>query len=453
MSVKIEIDFQKYISHLSGLISKFNIGYLLLLSLALHLFVISIPQEGYVFDEAHYVPAALKTLELQPANVEHTPLAKIMIAVSISIFGNYWFSWRFPIVLTSIASLYVFYLLSKHFLTEKYALYATAFLSFDIIFFVHGSIFVLDMPAILFGLLGVLLYFEKEYKLSAVSFGLSFLMKELGLLFLSVVVLYHFLGNLRLKSLRNINNWKTSVVFILVLLLVGGGGLWLYDVVYKPYSGVTVFTNERNNVVIDSNQTPITTETIITNSTSLSLITNPIDHIKFALSYFSGLAPNVVTPESNFRPPWSWIFPVGNILNSPQYLVIAVSTGNTSKIFVNWVSQITPTVEYILVPTLLTLCYRSIKKTKLQNTTGKISLLFLCWILIAYVPWLIEGIFIQRFTFNYYILYTIPILALSIPVFWDTLPLSETTKKEGLFLHLTLTVLIFLYFYPVVLFR
>ncbi|UZK69303.1 phospholipid carrier-dependent glycosyltransferase [Sphingomonas sp. S1-29] len=48
-----------------------------------------------VFDEVHYVPAARTMLALaEPANVEHPPLAKELIAIGIALFGDNPIGWR-----------------------------------------------------------------------------------------------------------------------------------------------------------------------------------------------------------------------------------------------------------------------------------------------------------------------------------------------------------------------
>ena len=430
---------------IKSILASFNIGHLLLLSLALHLFIISFPQDGFIFDEAHYVPAAIKTLNLEPANAEHTPLAKIIIALSIAVFGNYWFAWRFPIVIMSIVSLYIFYLLSRRFMTDHYALYATAFLSFNIIYFVHGSIFVLDMPAILFGLLGIHLYFSQRYSYSALSFGLSFLMKELGLFFLGTMLIYHLLTHFKVP---NLNQIKKVAGFLLVILLVSGGGLWIYDFVFKPTTGASVFTNAQLTLVKDTNGTVLTTITTLNNITSFAYITNPVEHLKFSWNYFSGLSPNIITSDTDYRPPWSWILPIGNIFNSPKYLSVTVSYGDVSKIILNWVSQISPTVDYLYIPILLTAVHQAFK-----GKNKKEGILLSSWLSISYIPWLILGLFVQRMTFNYYYIYTIPALALGIPLFWSKIIKNEKTRNIILFTHLSLTFLFFLYFFPVVLIR
>jgi len=452
MSVKIEISLQSFknlYNYLWSLLSKFNIGHLLLLSFALHLFSIPFPSDGgMIFDEVHYLKAVRATLQMLPANAEHMPLAKIVIALSVSIFGDYWFAWRFPIVLMGVASLYVFYRIAKRFMSERYALFATAMLSFDVIFFIHGSIFVLDMPAILFGLLGMELYFAKKYNWSAVAFGISFLMKELGLFFLGAIFVYHMATHLKLKELKSKPNLRKFAVFLVVLLLIGGGGLWIYDIIFKPTTGTIIYQSITKTVIVDQNGNPISTQTQIQNVTKANAITNPVEHIKFSWDYFSGLAPAIVTPESQFRPPWSWTMPIGNIFNSPHYLTVVIIVGGISKTTIDWISQITPFVEYFFLPIIAIAVYNLIKKKDDQ-----LGILLTSWIIVSYVPWLIEGIFVQRFTFNYYILYTIPAFALGIPYVWNTVIKNVKIRRMVMLIHLTLTVVFFLYFFPVVLIR
>lgn len=456
MNLKIEMDIGKIFKFGYDKLSKFNIGNLLLLSLALHLFAMSFPSDGgMIFDEAHYVPAALTTLQLQPANAEHTPLAKIVIAISIAIFGNYWFAWRFPIVIMCLISLYIFYRIAQRFMPENYALLATAFLSFDIIYFIHGSIFVLNMPAIMFGLLGIERYLAKSYKWSAVAFGISFLMYEVELLFLGAILIYHVATQLKgaydsskthSKSyFRNIN-LKKFTTFLIVLLLVGGGGLWLYDAVYKPTSGATIY----ENVIVDQDGIPITTETI-TNYTGANVITNPVQHIQFMWNYFSSLAPVLATPASDYRPPWDWILPTGNSLNPPHYFTISITENEISHTIIDWQSQITPFVEYFLIPIVAIALFNIIKK----KDEKKLGLFLLSWIIATYIPFLLLGIIAYPHwtNFNYYVLPTIPACALGIPYFWASIPMSDRSRKYCLFIHLILTIAFFIYFFPVVLIR
>jgi 4-amino-4-deoxy-L-arabinose transferase-like glycosyltransferase len=408
----------------------------------------STPSDGYVFDEAHYVPAALKTLNLEPANIEHTPLAKIVVAISIAVFGNYWLAWRLPIVIMSVLSIYVFYLIANRFLDKKYALIASAFLSFDILYFVNGSIFILDFPAILFGLVGIEMYFSKKYKWSAAAFAISFLMKDLGLFFLLTTLIYHLLTHFSIRKYFNKINLRKFASFFLILLLVGGGGLWVYDIVYKPTASTVLVQNINENIIVGTNGTTLTTVTSTINSTILKYITNPVEHMIFSLGYFYGLAPTINPTDVDMRPPWSWILPIGDVFNSPHYFTVAVTTGDVTKITVDYVSQITPTIAYMFVPILAVALLFLIRK---KDTS--LPLFYISWITSSYLPWLLFGIFLQKMTFNYYFIYTIPALALGIPFFWNSLPISGKIKDIALLVHLGITILFFIAFFPIVLMR
>jgi hypothetical protein len=485
MSFKMEINLKNPISKIWSLIRKFNIGHLLLLAFALYMFAIASTPDSKIFDEAHYVPAAEATLNLQPANVEHTPLVKVMVALSIRVFGDWWFAWRFPIVLFSMASLFVFYLLAKRFMPERYALLATAFLTFDTMFFVHGSIYILDMPAVFFGLLGIERYFAKKYVWCAAALGLSFLCKELGLLFMFSVVLYHFIAKFRIirrtitevqdqdivsaKSKQRIGTqpktvekkvWSlksltkkglaTLLIASTVFLLVSGGGLWIYDAVYKPVTNPVVINNIHVNILQDVNGTPIKTTTLTDVSTMWSSINNPVEHLQFAWKYFTTLVPAVVTSDKDYRPPWGWVLPLTDIFNSPHYLTVAVTIGPVTHKTIDWVSQINPLISYAFVP-LFFLCIIDFTRRK----GGEMDYLYLIWGLVAFMPWVIDQL-VSRMTFNYYFLYTVPVICLGIGWGYSRLAPRITTRyvRYGLICaHVAAIILFFMWFFPLSLFR
>lgn len=460
MSVKIEIDFSNYIKSLWKKISKISIAHVLLLSLALHLFLISIPPDGFIFDEAYYVPAALKTLQLQPANAEHPPLTKIIIALSIGIFGNYWFAWRMPIILFGLASLYMVYLIAKQFMTEKYALLSTAFLSFDTMFFVHASISILDMPEVFFSITAVYLFLKKKYYWSSLFLAVAVLCLERALFFMFFLIIYilfsvpQFIKD-KSKKTRVKLTWpaKTICVSTLIFLTITFGGIYIYEIIYKPTKSTTITTIVNQNIVQDENGNPITTITTTYNTTISNYITNPIEHIQFAFQYYFGLnfnpTPNIPPSLEDYRPPWSWTLPIINVLNPPHYLTIATSVGGEpSKKIVDWVSQVSFPIAYMFYPMFILCIFNAIKKKE-----RKFSLFFISWTSGTYLPWLIFGPFFQRWTFNYYFLSTTPILAMGVPYFWNSLPINNTAKKVGIIIHFTLTMLCFIYYFPVVLIR
>lgn len=71
---------------------------------AIFLVRLSVPHMT-VFDEVHYLPAARAMLALSgPANVEHPPLGKELIAIGIALFGDTPFGWRFMSTLAGSAT-------------------------------------------------------------------------------------------------------------------------------------------------------------------------------------------------------------------------------------------------------------------------------------------------------------------------------------------------------------
>ena len=91
---------------------------------------------------------------------------------SIQIFGDHWFAWRLPIILCSLGATYLVYRVAREFLDEKKALLVSAFMIFDIVFFIQGNIYVLEMPGLMFGLAFVLYYLKG---------GTGFRQRRLGL--------------------------------------------------------------------------------------------------------------------------------------------------------------------------------------------------------------------------------------------------------------------------------
>ena len=72
--------------------SEVNIGHLLLILFALHLFALSFPSDtsnggGRVFDEGFYVPAAQDLLHGVASNLEHPFFAKVWGALGLVSLG------------------------------------------------------------------------------------------------------------------------------------------------------------------------------------------------------------------------------------------------------------------------------------------------------------------------------------------------------------------------------
>lgn len=113
--------------------------------LALLLWRIDFP-DRYYFDEIHYVPAALKLLDLIPANREHPMFGKEVIAASIWLLGDKPIAWRLPSALFGALGLFAFGRLMWHASQRRAAtLAAMLLLATNFMWFVQSRIAMLDM--------------------------------------------------------------------------------------------------------------------------------------------------------------------------------------------------------------------------------------------------------------------------------------------------------------------
>lgn len=100
----------------------------------------------YYFDEIHYVPAALKLLNLIPANREHPMFAKEVIAAMIHLLGDRPLSWRLGPALFGGLGLFAFGRFVWHVSQRRRAtIAATALLATNFMWFVESRIAMLDM--------------------------------------------------------------------------------------------------------------------------------------------------------------------------------------------------------------------------------------------------------------------------------------------------------------------
>jgi len=367
MSIKLELNYKHYIETIYNLIRKVNVVHIVLIVLALHLLIIGVPSEGFIFDEAHYVPASKETVNFIAANAEHTPLSKVVIGWSIKLFGDWWFGWRITPVIFSTLSVLVVYLIAMQFMEKKYALFSAFFIGLDMLFFVNGSIAILDAQAVFFGLLGVWLLLMKHYSYSGIAFGVAVLSKETAVLILLGAVLYLVVLKVRVvKKVKigrpHFKNWKPLLLFTLLFSGIVLGGVYAYDLAYKPSSQTVLQTKVTATVIVDTNGSAITTQYSTTNATDFVYITNPFQHLIFAFNYYSGLTPTINPASRDFRPAWSWALPLVNALNPPQYYGVTVSAGDKSWSTVSYLSQVNYPITVFIIPTLGLCLYLAFKR-------------------------------------------------------------------------------------------
>jgi hypothetical protein len=418
----------------------------------------SFPQDGMIFDEAYYIPAAVDLLEGRPSNIEHPFMGKLWGALGIAIFGNNWFGWRIFYVIISTSLLYVFYRLCKIFLDEKISIYCTTLLAFENMFFIHSSIVMLDIPSIFFGIAGVYFFLKKRIFLSAVLLGLSILNKETGVLFILVIIIYEFakkheVGAYRFKSAKT---YLKPLIFISIILLVVLVPISIYDTIYRP-TGHTVI-DEKHTIIYDVSPEGITSTITKTDFQTINKpITNGIEHIYYILTYASSLTTenNSDINSGNFA--WNWILPAPTPFQPAPYYVISENRTITTivdgdPIKTTW-EIVYPIAWYgvgnmpiwwtiwIIVPFGIILL--------ILKRANNVDILTLSWIASTYLPMLYLSLVVHRIVYPFYFLYTIPILCISFPRMVNYVAGNSGMARYVLWTFLIVVLWIFFRYFPV----
>jgi dolichyl-phosphate-mannose-protein mannosyltransferase len=157
--------------------------------------------DKFVFDEAHYVPAARQILEQvsnEPIlNPMHPPLAKQFIALSIRLFGDNSFGWRYPGALFGALAVVAIYLCGLALFANHGAAIAAAIIAFfNQMLFVIARTAMLDIFALAFSLFAIASFLHgfhqrrphRHFALAGLVFGLSAACKWSGLFPLLVCI-------------------------------------------------------------------------------------------------------------------------------------------------------------------------------------------------------------------------------------------------------------------------
>ncbi|MDA4118392.1 MAG: glycosyltransferase family 39 protein [Thaumarchaeota archaeon] len=431
-----------------------NIGHLMLIIFALHLFALSFPSDtsngaGKVFDESYYVPASLDILHWVPSNVEHPFFGKIWGALGIVIFGDNFFGWRILYAVIGTLSVFLMYELARHFFSKEKALLAASMLAFENVFFIHTSLLLLDGPPILFALAGFLGYFKKRYYLSALAFGLCILSKETGAFFLIALVIYHLWTNAKNKPLGRPEQWRKALAFLIIVSVVVGLPLWGYDVAYHPYETTTAVVQ----VVVSSNPlTNVTTTTTTTTTEGSNYVTNPFQNFAFYFSYQSSLVGCGKIDQWNCYP-WEWILPF-NIDPLPYYIstvTVTSTVGNGGAVHVisyhpiDWQGMGNLVVWFSIWLVVPTVAWKLVRRK-----AGQADMLSLCLIAATYLPLFYISLVSHRVEYAFYFMNTDVGLALGVPLV-VTFAARGRVRAERLLILLWVVaaVVFFMMYFPV----
>jgi 4-amino-4-deoxy-L-arabinose transferase-like glycosyltransferase len=367
------------------------------LGIALRILINTLAGNVMISDEVFYAGAANNLLHGVAANFEHPPLVKLIIAGAIGIAGNNWLAWRLPIIAFAAIATYFTYRIGKTFLTEHQAVYAAALMSTSTIFFLIGSIGILDAPMITFGLAGIYCIIKQRYVTAAILFGLSFLCKEVAICFVGAAFVYLLVKKVSIRKL-----FPASITFVAVCFI----GLGIYDFFYQQtVYGVT--------------------------------ITNPIQQFASILLYqFRLNSVRILNPYPPF-PPIGWVTPFGANALNPQLWAIGYS--GTHPI-VQWLMQPNPFVEYTMFPLLIALpiLYRKLKEN--------IPLLLTLLLGFAYLPWLVAGFFFKMES-PFYIDSSVPFLALGATYLFTQIKHGKR-RRILMMTYLIAATAFFIYYFP-----
>ncbi|MCL1885413.1 MAG: glycosyltransferase family 39 protein [Dehalococcoidia bacterium] len=169
---------------------------LLLVILGLHLCTITRPDTP-LFDEHHYVTDARRILTGEGSDrTEHPPLAKLLIAGGIELFGDNQWGWRLPEIMLSTVALAVFYDICRKLGTShKTAFIAVMLLGLDNLMFIHSGMAMLDIYLVVFTIFAFWCYLKgpRWWWLCAISIGLAGLCKFSGALSAIPIGLHWFI--------------------------------------------------------------------------------------------------------------------------------------------------------------------------------------------------------------------------------------------------------------------
>jgi 4-amino-4-deoxy-L-arabinose transferase-like glycosyltransferase len=347
------------------------------------------PNIPAIFDETFYVNAARVILGLHvPAtapytgmaagldpNREHPPLGKLLIAGSMRLFGDNGFGWRLPSLLAGIAAIVLLYLIVRTLSRDGWlAVLAAGIFAFDSLVLVHGRIATLDMPLVAFLLLGAWCWLRGWPLLAGVACAIAGLIKLPAVFGLAALVLLGVGTLIRAYVSERTLTWsavRPLTLLIGAFVLVWVGGLWLLDVTFTSFG-------------------------------------NPWAHLRYMLRYGFSIKSRGSSGDID-SPPWRWLI---NEVQMPYFRVFEKVTANghvvKTKDLLDFKGAMNPAV---IGAASLAIPYVVWRAWRLREP---LSLFVVAWVAATYLPYYPLAVFSHRTTYLFYILPTLPVLAIAI---------------------------------------
>ena len=279
----------------------------------------------------------------------------------IYIFTDMAFDWRFFSIIFGTLGIIVFYFICRKLgFSTKGSIIATFLFALDDMVFITSGLALLDIYMITFMLAAVLFYLDEKYILSGIFVALSANCKLMGVLIIIAIFLHW--------AIYRRDKWKQFAASLAVAAVSFVFFLEYFD----------LFINR-------TFENPITRIHALLSGTAAVVFTNP----KLSIS----------------SRPWTWLYPqwFRAFYMGPNVPVIVYSYNP------QYLSFISPTIQILIIPIIIYMIYKAIKKSKVAG-------LVLLWFLATYVIWIPLDIISNRVTFVYYFLSTTPAICIGITI-------------------------------------
>lgn len=352
---------------------------------------------GLYFDEFHYVPAAKDLVSsLASTNLEHPPLGKIIIGMSIRIFGDGPLGWRAPSILFGMMTIILFFKIAQNIFRDHLTAFLVGLLALtNIWIYIQSRIAMLDIFLLFFLLLGIYFYLKSREKKSFVndilcfgSFGFATAVKWNAIFIFFPTIIFYFY-----------ENRKVATTLILILF-----SIVLYYLTFIP-----IYLSWKLNY--------------------------SIQYIIFELPFEMLRLQKSVIADHPYKSKW-YTWPL--MIRPIWYEYIKDSTGNYFR-----------GVILLGNPLQMLLGFFAVIYMIFKLLIKKINYFELYFIFLFLCSWLVWALVPRGLQFFYYFFIPASLYALIIPI-W----LSEMISVKRLNLILGIMVIIstgfFIYFYPVI---
>jgi dolichyl-phosphate-mannose-protein mannosyltransferase len=354
---------------------------------------LNLPQGGLIFDEAYYVNAARTILGWPVAeganyagsiagldpNTEHPPLGKLLIALSMVVFGDNGIGWRVPSVIAGMVALAATYgIVRASGESSRMGVLVVGILAFDNLTLVHGRIGTLDMLVLAPILVGSWLALRGRWALSGVAMAVGLLIKITAVYGVAAVLLLYLLqvGGRWWRDRRiPLRDLRGPTAFVLTCAVVGLIGLGALGARYTTFA-------------------------------------TPFDHLRRIVEYGARLEAPVANtgfcPAADSKP-WQWIFNECQI----AYLRVDVTVraGDevvSSRPSIDFRGALNPLLSGTIVVSALFAAWYA------WRTGNGLARWAVAWGAASYLPFVALGIFTQRIMYIYYLLPAMPAIAAAV---------------------------------------